>query len=46
MTIGLTAVLNFANDEAWKKKISEEVFSGKKKICLVCSNYYILGGSV
>ena len=36
MTIGLTAVLNFANDEAWKTKISEEVFSGKKKICLVC----------
>jgi len=44
MTIGLTAVLNFANDEAWKKKISEEVFSGKKKICLVCSVIRIVSG--
>jgi hypothetical protein len=35
MTIGLTAVLNFANDEVFKKKISQDVFSGKKKICLV-----------
>lgn len=35
MTIGLTAVLNFANDEAFKQKVSDEVFSGKKKICSV-----------
>jgi len=35
MTISLTAVLNFANDEEWKMKIAKEVFSGKKKICLV-----------
>ena len=46
MTIGLTAVLNFANDEAWKKKISEEVFSGKKKICLVCSVIKNVSGCV
>ncbi|KAG9241404.1 acyl-CoA dehydrogenase-like protein [Calycina marina] len=40
MTIGLTAVLNFANDEAWKQKISEEVFSGKKKICLAITEAF------
>ncbi|KAH7149236.1 acyl-CoA dehydrogenase/oxidase [Dactylonectria estremocensis] len=40
MTIGLTAVLNFARDEAWKKKISEEVFSGKKKLCLAITEAF------
>lgn len=40
MTIGLTAVLNFANDEAFKKKIADEVFSGKKKICLAITEAF------
>jgi alkylation response protein AidB-like acyl-CoA dehydrogenase len=40
MTIGLTAVLQFANDEAWKKKIAEECFSGKKKICLAITEAF------
>ncbi|KPM39067.1 hypothetical protein AK830_g7517 [Neonectria ditissima] len=40
MTIGLTAVLNFANDEGWKKKISDEVFSGKKKLCLAITEAF------
>lgn len=40
MTIGLTAVLNFANNEAWKKKIADEVFSGKKKLCLAITEAF------
>ncbi|KAJ0109083.1 hypothetical protein J7T55_002275 [Diaporthe amygdali] len=40
MTIGLTAVLNFANDETFKKKIADEVFSGKKKICLAITEAF------
>jgi len=40
MTIGLTAVLNFARDEAWKNKIAGEVFSGKKKICLAITEAF------
>jgi len=40
MTIGLTAVLNFARDEAWKNKIANEVFSGKKKICLAITEAF------
>ena len=40
MTIGLTAVLNFANDEAWKRKIADEVFSGKKKMCLAITEAF------
>lgn len=40
MVIGLTAVLNFARDEAWKKKIADEVFSGKKKICLAITEAF------
>lgn len=40
MTIGLTAVLNFANDEAWKNKIASEVFSGKKKACLAITEAF------
>lgn len=40
MVIGLTAVLNFANDEKFKKKISDEVFSGKKKICLAITEAF------
>lgn len=40
MVIGLTAVLNFAKDEAWKKKIADEVFSGKKKACLAITEAF------
>ncbi|KAH7325862.1 putative acyl-CoA dehydrogenase [Stachybotrys elegans] len=40
MVIGLTAVLNFANDDAWRRKIAEEVFSGKKKICLAITEAF------
>lgn len=40
MVIGLTAVLNFANDEKFKKKIADEVFSGKKKICLAITEAF------
>lgn len=40
MTISLTAVLQFANDEAWKNKIAHEVFSGKKKICLAITEAF------
>jgi alkylation response protein AidB-like acyl-CoA dehydrogenase len=40
MTISLTAVLQFANNEAWKNKIAEEVFSGKKKICLAITEAF------
>ena len=40
MTIGLTAVLQFANDEACKNKIAQEVFSGKKKICLAITEAF------
>lgn len=37
MTIGLTAVLHFARDPAWKQKIADEVLSGRKKLCLAVS---------
>lgn len=40
MTIGLTAVLNFARDEAWKKNIADDVFSGKKKLCLAITEAF------
>lgn len=40
MTIGLTCVLNFAHDEAWKKQIADEVFSGKKKLCLAITEAF------
>ncbi|KAL7909067.1 acyl-CoA dehydrogenase/oxidase [Trichoderma velutinum] len=40
MTIGLTAVLNFAKNETWKKKIADEVFSGKKKLCLAITEAF------
>lgn len=40
MTIGLTAVLNFAHDEAWKNKIAQEVLSGKKKLCLAITEAF------
>jgi len=40
MTISLTAVLQFANNEAWKNRIASEVFSGKKKICLAITEAF------
>lgn len=40
MTIGLTAVLNFAKDEAWKKTIADSVFSGQKKLCLAITEAF------
>jgi predicted heme/steroid binding protein len=40
MTIGLTAVLNFAKDAAWRDKIADEVFSGKKKISLAITEAF------
>uniref|UniRef100_A0A0B7KIW9 Cytochrome b5 heme-binding domain-containing protein n=1 Tax=Bionectria ochroleuca TaxID=29856 RepID=A0A0B7KIW9_BIOOC len=40
MTIGLTAVLNFGNDPVWKQKIADEVFSGKKKLCLAITEAF------
>jgi alkylation response protein AidB-like acyl-CoA dehydrogenase len=40
MTISLTAVLQFANDEEWKNKIAAEVFSGEKKICLAITEAF------
>lgn len=40
MTISLTAVLQFANNEAWKNRIAEEVLSGRKKICLAITEAF------
>ncbi|PKS07691.1 hypothetical protein jhhlp_006299 [Lomentospora prolificans] len=40
MTIGLTAVLNFAKDPVWKKKIADDVFSGRKKACLAITEAF------
>lgn len=40
MTISLSAVLQFANDEAYKKKLADEVFSGKKKMCLAITEAF------
>lgn len=40
MTIGLTAVLNFAKDAAWRDRIADEVFSGKKKISLAITEAF------
>lgn len=40
MTISLTAVLQWANDDAWKYKIAEEVLSGRKKMCLAITEAF------
>jgi len=40
MTISLTAVLQWANDEEWKNKIAKGVLSGKKKICLAITEAF------
>ncbi|KAJ4302374.1 hypothetical protein N0V88_002518 [Collariella sp. IMI 366227] len=41
MVIGLTCVLNFGDkNPALKKRVTEEVFSGKKKICLAITEAF------
>jgi alkylation response protein AidB-like acyl-CoA dehydrogenase len=40
MIISLSAVLQFANNDAWKSRIAQEVFSGKKKICLAITEAF------
>jgi alkylation response protein AidB-like acyl-CoA dehydrogenase len=40
MTISLTAVLQFANDQDWKNKVARQVFSGEKKICLAITEAF------
>jgi alkylation response protein AidB-like acyl-CoA dehydrogenase len=40
MTIGLSAFLNFAPEGEWKDRVCEDVFSGKKKICLAISEAF------
>jgi alkylation response protein AidB-like acyl-CoA dehydrogenase len=40
MVIGLTCVLNYCKDQAMKKRICDEVFSGKKKICLAITEAF------
>ncbi|OAA33455.1 Acyl-CoA dehydrogenase/oxidase [Moelleriella libera RCEF 2490] len=40
MTIGLTAVLNFARDDAWRRRVADAVFSGRKKLCLAITEAF------
>lgn len=40
MVIGLTAVLNFARDDKFRDRIADEVFSGRKKICLAITEAF------
>lgn len=40
MTIGLTAVMNFGRDQEFKDRISQEVLSGKKKLCLAITEAF------
>lgn len=40
MTIGLTALLNFAPEGEWKTRICDEVFSGKAKLCLAITEAF------
>lgn len=40
MTIGLTAVLHYARDPVWRDRIADEVFSGKKKLCLAITEAF------
>lgn len=40
MVIGLPCVKNFMKDEVRKKKIMDEVFSGKKKMCLAITEAF------
>lgn len=40
MTISLTAVIQWANNEEWKNRIAAEVLSGEKKICLAITEAF------
>ena len=40
MVIGLTCILNYSNSAALQKKVTEEVLSGKKKICLAITEAF------
>lgn len=40
MTISLSAVMNWSNDEELKERVIEEVLSGKKKICLAITEAF------
>ncbi len=40
MVIGLTCILNYCKEPALKKRVTEEVFSGQKKICLAITEAF------
>ena len=40
MVISLPAVMNFCNDEALKERVTQEVLSGKKRICLAITEAF------
>lgn len=40
MVIGLTCILNFCTNEALKKRVLDDVFSGRKKICLAITEAF------
>ena len=40
MVIGLTCILNFCKHPALKKRITDDVFSGQKKICLAITEAF------
>lgn len=40
MVIGLTCILNFCKDGAMRARITDEVFSGRKKICLAITEAF------
>lgn len=40
MVIGLTCILNFCTNEALKKRVTDDVFSGRKKICLAITEAF------
>ncbi len=40
MVIGLTCILNYCKEPALKKRVTEEVLSGKKKICLAITEAF------
>lgn len=40
MTISLSAVMNWANDQELKERVIEEVLSGKKKMCLAITEAF------
>ncbi|KAF2482215.1 acyl-CoA dehydrogenase [Neohortaea acidophila] len=40
MSISLSVIIQWANDEELKKRVTEEVFSGQKKICLAVTEAF------